>query len=65
MRALSYSPQPSLNGTHCTIDVMPLSCSIIRRSSDSKLAWPAADVSFTSASDGMSCHTISPSRSAQ
>ena len=64
MRPASYSPQPSLNGTHWTIDVMPLCSSIISLSSFSKRVRPICDGSRPLASAGMSCQTIRPSRSA-
>jgi hypothetical protein len=65
MRPASYSPQPSLNGTHCTIDVLPLCWSTSALSSFSYRVRPAVEGSLPLASAGMSCQTIRPSLSAQ
>src|SRR3982075_1951483 len=69
IRAVSYSPQPSLNGTQPTIDVTRRSGPTIARG----WAWKGPLASGTGSgagpggpskdtvSDGMSCHTSNPS----
>src|ERR687896_285331 len=65
MRAGSYSPQPSLNGTQVMIDGWLRCCST------SALSWFSNGIFTVSGGvceenvDGMSCHTRRPSRSAQ
>ena len=73
IRAVSNSPQPSLNGTQPTIEVMLRNWSTISSSSFSKFAFAigvgsgAGPTGLASemSSDGMSCQTSRPSRSAQ
>ena len=71
--AVSNSPQPSLNTTHPMIEVTLRNWSTISESSRSKFFFAAGTgsgagptgISSDTSSDGMSCHTISPSLSAQ
>lgn len=59
------SPQPSLNGTQTVRDVHPLFSSTISYSCRSNSARASGGGSPPVRIDGMSCQTITPSRSAQ
>src|ERR671915_1069319 len=65
IRPGSYSPQPSLNGTHMTIDGWLRCCSTRARSWLSNWAFTASGGVCEAKVDGMSCHTRRPSLSAQ
>lgn len=61
----SYSPQPSLNGTHMTTDGWASCCRTMSCISVSNCCLSAAGGLWPPNMAGMSCQTSSPSRSAQ